>query len=126
MSLFVSVLLLAVLGVARSLTMMPPKTKTVEHIPLAKKAMEFLDSSPDPFHAVQTTIDLLRDAGFTEVQDIEPNSEQIQPGTKKRLQLIWRRLAQHFFSQYSNIFRWKVLLYKKQVNAGGLCDRREV
>jgi len=60
--------------------MMPPKVRTAEHIPLAKKAMKFLDNSPDPFHAVQTTIDLLEEAGFVEVQDIEPHSKKIQPG----------------------------------------------
>lgn len=71
-------------GVAvNALTIMPPTSKTSDHIPLAKKAMSFLDNSPDPFHAVQTAIDWLVDAGFEEVQDIEPNSDKIQPGRHK-------------------------------------------
>jgi aspartyl aminopeptidase len=68
-------------GLSHALTVMPPKAKVSEHIPLAKKAMEFLDNSPDPFHAVQTAIDLLEDAGFTELQDIEPSTRKVQPGT---------------------------------------------
>ncbi len=77
------VLLAAVLvGAVDALTIMPPTSKTADHIPLAKKAIEFLDRSPDPFHVVQTAIDLLLDAGFEEVQDIEPNSDKIQPGRR--------------------------------------------
>jgi aspartyl aminopeptidase len=74
------VLATALLGAVNALTVMPPMSKTAEHIPLAKKAMEYFDNSPDPFHAVQTAIDMLEDAGFEEVQDIEPNSDKIQPG----------------------------------------------
>jgi aspartyl aminopeptidase len=70
------------IGPALALTVMPPIFKTAEHLPLARKAMEFLDNSPDPFHVVQTAIDLLVGAGFEEVEDIEPNSEKIRPGTK--------------------------------------------
>mgnify|MGYP002785381578 FL=1 len=70
------------LGVINALTVMPPISKTAEHLPLAKKAMDFLDNSPDPFHVVQTAIDLLVGAGFEEVEDIEPNSEKIQPGRR--------------------------------------------
>ena len=40
---------------------------TQQHIELAKRAMAFIDSSPDPFHAVQTSIDRLKQAGFTEL-----------------------------------------------------------
>lgn len=72
------------LGVVHSLTVMPPLTKTAEHLPLAKKAMEFLDNSPDPFHAVQSAIDLLENAGFVEVKDMDPKSDTFQPG-KERL-----------------------------------------
>mmetsp|Transcript_32061 Transcript_32061/g.91457 ORF Transcript_32061/g.91457 Transcript_32061/m.91457 type:complete len:512 (+) Transcript_32061:134-1669(+) len=72
----------AVLGAVNALTIMPPMSKTADHIPLAKKAMEYFDNSPDPFHAVQTAIDMLEDAGFEEVQEIEPNSDKIQPGGK--------------------------------------------
>lgn len=70
------------LGAVQALTVMPPLSTTAEHLPLAKKAMDFLDNSPDPFHVVQTAIDLLEGAGFEEVEDIEPNSEKIQPGGK--------------------------------------------
>ena len=70
------------LGVSNALTIMPPMSKTAKHIPLAKKAMNYFDNSPDPFHAVQTTITMLEDAGFKEVHDIEPNSDKIQPGTQ--------------------------------------------
>ena len=34
------------------------------HVPLAQQAMKYLDASTDPFHAVQTSILLLREAGF--------------------------------------------------------------
>jgi len=49
---------------------MPPLTaRTADHLPLAKKAMEYFDNSPDPFHAVQTSIDRLTSAGFEELTD---------------------------------------------------------
>jgi hypothetical protein len=85
MKLFAVALVCSMLwGLAHALTIMPPKIKTADHIPLAKKAMEFLDNSPDPFHAVQTAIGLLENAGFTEIQDIEPHSNKIQPGASRR------------------------------------------
>jgi hypothetical protein len=59
---------------------MPPLTKTAEHLPLARKAMEYFDSSSDPFHAVQTSIEMLTKAGFTELNDVEPYTGKIQPG----------------------------------------------
>lgn len=40
-----------------------------EHWPLAEKAMRYFDASTDPFHAVQTSIDLLQAAGFVELDD---------------------------------------------------------
>ena len=81
MKLFVAVLCsYGGLWLAHGLTVLPPKVRTAEHIPLAKEAMEFLDNSPDPFHAVQTAIGMLEDAGFTEVQGIEPYSNKIKPG----------------------------------------------
>jgi aspartyl aminopeptidase len=39
-------------------------TTTADHLPLAKKAMEYFDQSTDPFHAVQTSIELLQQHGF--------------------------------------------------------------
>lgn len=46
----------------------PINTPTVpESLPLAKRAMEYLDAGTDPYHAVQTSIDLLRRAGFEEL-----------------------------------------------------------
>ena len=48
---------------------MPPMTTTGEYLPLAKKAMDYFDRSPDPFHAVQTSIGLLKEAGFEELDE---------------------------------------------------------
>jgi hypothetical protein len=70
-----------VLGFCHGLTIMPPTTKTAEHLPLAKRAMEFFDKSSDPFHAVQSSIDLLVQAGFQELEDIAPYAGKIQAGT---------------------------------------------
>ena len=48
---------------------MPPMTTTGKHLPLARKAMDYFDHSPDPFHAVQTSIHLLKEAGFEELDE---------------------------------------------------------
>ena len=48
---------------------MPPMTTTTDHLPLARSAMEYFDQSSDPFHAVQTSIDLLKEAGFEELDE---------------------------------------------------------
>ena len=61
---------------------MPPLTTTSEHLPLATKAMEFLDKSPDPFHAVQTSVDMLTAAGFEELQDTQTYTGKVKPGGK--------------------------------------------
>jgi len=50
---------------------MPPMTTTGDHLPLARNAMNYFDHSPDPFHAVQTSIDLLKKAGFQELDETE-------------------------------------------------------
>jgi hypothetical protein len=64
-------------------TSMPPlTTKTADHLPLARKAMDYFDASPDPFHAVQTSIDLLQSAGFEELPDGVPYSGKLVPGGK--------------------------------------------
>ena len=62
---------------------MPPlSTSMAEHLPLAKKAMEFLDQSPDPFHCVQTSVDRLQSAGFVELHEDQPYAGKLQPGGK--------------------------------------------
>lgn len=63
---------------------MPPITSPFmkDHIPLAKKAMEYFDASPDPFHAVQTSSDMLKAAGFQELDSMEPYSKQLKRGGK--------------------------------------------
>jgi len=50
------------------------------HLPLAKKAMKFLDSSPDPFHAVQTSVEMLEDANFIEIKDNSPFKGELKRG----------------------------------------------
>jgi aspartyl aminopeptidase len=62
---------------------MPPLTsRTAEHIPLAKQAMAYFDAGSDPFHAVQTSADMLKNAGFTELAEAEPYQGNIKPGGK--------------------------------------------
>eukprot|EP00533_Pseudo-nitzschia_delicatissima_P002371 CAMPEP_0116084022 /NCGR_PEP_ID=MMETSP0327-20121206/3582_1 /TAXON_ID=44447 /ORGANISM="Pseudo-nitzschia delicatissima, Strain B596" /LENGTH=496 /DNA_ID=CAMNT_0003574943 /DNA_START=197 /DNA_END=1687 /DNA_ORIENTATION=+ len=56
-------------------------TTTGEHLPLARKAMEYFDRSSDPFHAVQTSIDLLKEAGFEEL-DETGGTIDVSPGGK--------------------------------------------
>lgn len=60
---------------------MPPMTTTGEHLPLARKAMDYFDDSSDPFHAVQTSIDLLKEAGFKEL-DETGGAMDVCPGGK--------------------------------------------
>ena len=54
------------------------------HVPLATKAMSYFDSSPDPFHAVQSTITLLEQAGFQNINedDNDNNHPNLIPGGK--------------------------------------------
>eukprot|EP00980_Cylindrotheca_fusiformis_P011856 scaffold2817_cov130-Cylindrotheca_fusiformis.AAC.11 len=68
------------LAICHGLTVMPPLAKTAEHLPLAGKAMEYFDKSSDPFLAVQTSIDMLVEAGFEELDDMEPYAGKIIPG----------------------------------------------
>lgn len=78
MTLLLLVALLPTLSLA--LAGLPPlHTKTADHLPLARKAMDYFNLSPDPFHAVQTSIDLLGD-DFTELNEAEPY--QLKPGGK--------------------------------------------
>lgn len=57
---------------------LPPLARTAEHLPLANEALSYLDESTDPFHAVQTSIDLLEKAGFVSLDD----GGDISPGGK--------------------------------------------
>lgn len=61
-----------------SISTLPPlSSEYEEYIPLARDAMNFIDSSPDPFHAVHTSSQALEAAGFTEWKDTE-----LAPGGK--------------------------------------------
>eukprot|EP00957_Ditylum_brightwellii_P091897 6997184-Ditylum_brightwellii.AAC.1 len=59
---------------------MPLLTSLADDIPLAKKAMSFIDASPDPYHAVQTSVNMLEEAGFEELSDFQPYFGKIRPG----------------------------------------------
>ena len=48
----------------------------------ARKAMSYFDSSTDPFHAVQSSIDLLTASGFQELSDESNPNVSIQAGGK--------------------------------------------
>lgn len=62
---------------------MPPLTsRTAEHLPLAKQAMDYFDASSDPFHAVQTSADMLTAAGFEELAEASPYAGNLVPGGK--------------------------------------------
>lgn len=69
-------------GSASSFRGMPPLSRVSDHLPLAKKAMSYFDASPDPFHAVQTSADMLEAAGFSELTEGEPYKNKIEPGGK--------------------------------------------
>lgn len=53
-----------------------------EYIPLAQKAMEYFDNSPDPFHVVKTSADLLQASGFKELDSMKPYQQQLKQGGK--------------------------------------------
>jgi aspartyl aminopeptidase len=60
----------------------PLHTKTANHIPLAQKAIAYFDASPDPYHAVAASIEILG-SEFVELKDDdEPYSTKIVPGGK--------------------------------------------
>ena len=78
---YVPILLSSVIQASSlSTSRMPPLTKMSEHIPLAKEAINFFDSSPDPFHAVKTSTDMLKKAGFEELDDCAPYAGNLIPG----------------------------------------------
>ncbi|KAL7513629.1 hypothetical protein ACHAXN_013000 [Cyclotella atomus] len=55
-----------------SISSLPPLSSHYEDcMPLARDAMDFIDASPDPFHAVHTSTQALEAAGFTEWKDSE-------------------------------------------------------
>ena len=62
----------------------PISTPTVQDsLPLAKRAMSYLDDSTDPFYAVKSSADLLEKAGFTELSTTQAFTFQdIVPGGK--------------------------------------------
>ena len=73
------------LAAAAAAAPVPPLAKTAEHLPLARQAMAYLDASTDPFHAVQTSVDLLETAGFEALDDADAASSythKIRPGGK--------------------------------------------
>ena len=49
---------------------------------IARKAMSYFDSSTDPFHAVQSSIDLLTASGFVELSNDNDSTAKIQAGGK--------------------------------------------
>ncbi|KAL9183230.1 hypothetical protein ACHAXT_005017 [Thalassiosira profunda] len=69
-----------------SSTGMPPLdadgASTEEHLALARDAMNFIDASPDPFHAVQTASEALESAGFVEWRDDGGDDAALSPGGK--------------------------------------------
>eukprot|EP00804_Cyclotella_cryptica_P020863 CCRYP_011469-RC/>CCRYP_011469-RC protein AED:0.06 eAED:0.06 QI:90/0.5/0.33/1/0.5/0.33/3/0/598 len=66
-------------------TLPPLSSQYEQHLPLAREAMVFFDSSPDPFHAVQSASLALQSAGFVEWKDNDDqdaSSIDIVPGGK--------------------------------------------
>ena len=66
--------------VALSSITMPPPMTTEDYLPVAKRAMAYFDKSTDPFHAVQASIDLLTEAGFSELDETTPKLDVIAGG----------------------------------------------
>lgn len=66
----------------------PLSTKVADHLPLARRAMDYFDKSTDPFLAVQTSIDMLEQAGFQDLDNSGGGSSTttsyatIRPGGK--------------------------------------------
>lgn len=58
----------------------PPDLKA--QIPLAQKAMDYFDSSPDPFFACQTTADMLEAAGYSQLDYGAPYKNKLKRGGK--------------------------------------------
>jgi len=56
-----------------SISMPPLATTTGDHLPLARNAMDYFDRSTDPFHAVKSSVDMLKEAGFEELDETDPS-----------------------------------------------------
>ena len=84
-----------------STTTMPPLSSTYkDHIPLAQDAMSFINNSPDPFHAVQSSINALQSSGFIEWDDTSLNSK-LEPGgkyyfTRNKSTLVAFTIGKHY------------------------------
>ena len=61
---------------------MPPLTSIPDHLPLAQQCCTYLDSSPDPYHVVDTTAKELERAGFQELDEASPYADKVVPGGK--------------------------------------------
>jgi aspartyl aminopeptidase len=72
--------MLLCIGQAMALTVMPPLATSNDHLALADKAMDYFDSSSDPFLAVKTSVDMLVEAGFEELEDAQPYAGKLKPG----------------------------------------------
>lgn len=53
-----------------------------KHIPLAKKACDFLTESPDPFHAINNVVTKLKEHDFTKLVPSLPFTGKLEPGNK--------------------------------------------
>ena len=53
-----------------------------ECIPFGKKCCDYLTQSPDPYHAVQNSVDKLKEAGYTQLSRREPFTGKINAGEK--------------------------------------------
>jgi aspartyl aminopeptidase len=74
--------IVALAAAGGSVGMPPLSSRTAEHLPLAKQAMAYFDASSDPFHAVKTSCDMLKNAGFSELAEAEPYQGNLKPGGK--------------------------------------------
>ena len=52
------------------------------HMPIAERAMRYLDASPDPFHATQNACDRLESAGFTAIDEKDAWTGKLVKGGK--------------------------------------------
>jgi len=77
-------LMLALRGVSGALPSRAAAARLLSTAPaigeMQKKAMAFLDASPDPFHACAVARERLEAAGFVELDEREPWAGRISPG----------------------------------------------
>lgn len=84
----VSTSMKATTSIASSMPPMPLQQggrslSTLEYVPIAEKALQYFDDSTDPFHAVQTSIDMLQKVGFESIDEVNiATKHTIQPGGK--------------------------------------------